>query len=66
MSNVSGMSQIRKSAKDRESAGWRTGVGGLLLAGVGLVDHTAGLVGLGLLVAAIGGIMWGAGMARQE
>jgi hypothetical protein len=60
------MSKTRKSAADRESAGWRTGVGGLLLAGVGLFEHLPRLVGLGFVVAVIGGIMWGAGMARRD
>ena len=56
----------RKSAKDRESVGARTGFVGLLLIGLGMFEHTPRMVGLGLLVAAIGGIMWGAGMARRE
>lgn len=60
------MSQIRKSAKDRESTGWRTGAIGLLFAGIGLFNDAPVLLGIGLVVAVIGGIMWGAGMARQD
>ena len=57
---------MRKSAKDRESLGWRTGVFGLLIVGFAMANHASGLVLIGLVVAAIGGIMWGAGMARQD
>jgi hypothetical protein len=60
------MSKTRKSAADRESAGWRTGVGGLLLAGVGLASNLPRLIGIGLVVAVIGAVMWGAGMARSN
>jgi xanthine/uracil/vitamin C permease (AzgA family) len=60
------MSDTRVSAKDRESRGWRIGVFGLLIAGFALANHAPGLILVGLVVAAAGGIMWGAGMARRE
>lgn len=60
------MSEVRKSAKDRESLGMRIGIFGLLILGFAVFEHAPGLVLIGLLVAAIGGIMWGAGMARRD
>jgi len=60
------MSKPRTSAKDRESQGVRTGILGLMLAGVGVFENVPRMALLGLLVAVIGGIMWGAGMARSD
>jgi xanthine/uracil/vitamin C permease (AzgA family) len=60
------MSDTRVSAKDRESRGWRIGLFGLLVAGFAVANHAPGLIAVGLLVAIIGGIMWGAGMARRD
>jgi len=44
----------------------RIGIFGLLIGGFAVFNHAPGLIALGLVVAVIGGIMWGAGMARPD
>lgn len=65
MSNVK-VSKPRRSAAERETMGWRIGAGGLLLAVVGLFSDLPRFIGIGLVIAVVGGIMWGAGMARRD
>lgn len=60
------MSEIRKSAKERETLGRDTGIVGLAFIALSLFNHMVWLGGIGLVVAIIGGIMWGAGMARRD
>ena len=60
------MSKPRKSAMERETLGRDTGLVGLAFMGLSLFNHAGWLGGVGLVVAVIGGIMWGAGMARHD
>ena len=56
---------IRKSAKERETLGWETGLVGLVFALFGVLNSAGWLIVGGLMIAVVGGIMWGAGMARS-
>lgn len=56
----------RKSAADREHTGSYIGGFGLIAAGIGWANDIALLLVVGLVAAVIGGIMWGAGMARSD
>lgn len=51
---------------ERETLGRDTGLVGLAFIGLSLLNHAGWLGGVGLVVAVIGGIMWGAGMARRD
>ena len=60
------MDEGRKSAKERETYGWQTGLCGLAAVFFGWRFEAAWLVVVGGVIAIIGGIMWGAGMARRD
>lgn len=60
------MSEVRKSASDITNTGATVGGGGLLLAVVGLFSEIPGVVVMGMIVAVVGLVMWGAGLARRD
>lgn len=61
-----GMTGTRKSAKERETMGWQIGLIGLAFSWFGWRNDAGWLIVSGLVVAVIGGIMWGAGMAHGD
>ena len=60
------MNGKRKSAKERETTGWQIGLIGLIVVVFGVANSYPWAVIVGLVIAVIGGIMWGAGMARRD
>lgn len=58
------MSEIRKSAMERESQGKRLGLLGLLIALVSAFTPEPGIAKIGLAIAVVGLLIWLAGMAR--
>lgn len=56
----------RKSAKERETTGWQIGLIALFVVVFGLMNGFPWAVIVGIVLAIIGAIMWGAGMARSD
>ena len=60
------MNGKRKSAKERETTGWQLGLIALFVVVFGLMNRNPWAVLVGIVLAIIGAIMWGAGMARSD
>jgi hypothetical protein len=60
------MSEIRRSAKERETMGWQTALIGAVVVVLGLINASPWALLIGVVLAIVGGIMWGAGMARSD
>lgn len=56
----------RKTGAEREREGAIYGVLGLIALLIGLAGHLPAIVAIGAVVALIGLVMWGAGIARRD